>query len=191
MRWVPLVALSFAVVLVQQSLAGLLGLSSQSFGRVSPDLMAAVAVVLTLRARRALDVALAAWGMGLAVDLTTASGPAGTTVVGPMAIGYVVASGVVFRIREAFFREHWLTQGFFAVVFCLIAHTIWILLQALAGWRAATLSTTVRALGQMLWISLYTGAVTSLLSRPLAWAVGVGVLGGAVRGRRAKRSSRR
>jgi hypothetical protein len=181
----------FAIVLVQQSLAGLLGLSSQSFGRVSPDLMAAAAVVLTLRARHALDVALAAWGMGLAVDLTTASGPAGTTVVGPMAIGYVAASAIVFRIREAFFREHWLTQGFFAVVFCVIAHAIWIVLQALAGWRGATVSTTLRALGQMLWIALYTGAVTSLLSRPMSFVVGVGVLGGLVRTRRRKRSSRR
>lgn len=160
MRWIPLLIVGFLLVVVQQSLLGVASIYT-FLGRTFPDLLAVLAVLIALRARDAVDVALACWVLGMMVDLTTASGPAGATVVGPMAISYVLAGAAVFRIREAFFREAIVMQMLFAGLFTLMAHFIWLTVQTLAG--GGSWSPYVGSLGQMLLVAGYTALATGAL----------------------------
>lgn len=168
MSWVPYLIALFVVAALQQGLAPL-----WTFSGVRPDLLAVLAMLASLRARTAARAALACWAAGLMVDLTTATGPAGPAVVGPMSIGYVLAGALVFRVRELFFSEHTLAQAFLAGVFCLISHTLWIVAQLLLGPMAAEMGDFTRAMGRMVLISLTTAAVALVASIPLRYAGGL------------------
>ena len=161
MRWIPLLALTYVVVFVQTSLGTVLSIQVPSLGVLSPDLAAIVAVFIALRARSGLDAAISAWVLGLALDLTSAGGVSASTVIGPMSLTYVLASGMLFRIREAFFRERALTQALLALFFCLIAHWLWVTAQALLGGRLAWRDYG-RILLQAAALAVYTAALTPL-----------------------------
>lgn len=136
MRWMAFIFLVVAVILVQVSLGGLLTVSLP-IGRVGFDLVAAAAVFVAFRTRTATDTMLACWVLGLTLDLTTAGGrPWGPTVVGPFSIIFALLGGAVFSIREAFFRDRALTQAIVTLLFCLLAHALWITAQTLrlGGW---------------------------------------------------------
>jgi hypothetical protein len=136
MRWPIFLILAYAVILVQVSLGGLLTVSLP-IGRVGFDLVAATAVFMAFRTWTATEAMLACWVLGLTLDLTTAGGrPWGPTVVGPFAIVFSLLGGAVFSIREAFFRDRALTQVVVTLLFCLLAHALWITLQTirLGGW---------------------------------------------------------
>jgi len=135
MRWVPFLILAYLVLLVQTTVGRLLSFDVTSVGTVGPDLLAILAVFAALHVRSEVDAMLAGLALGLAVDLTTAGGPGVVTRVGPMPIGYVLGALVVFRIREAFFRERALTQAFLAAVFCAVAHGFWVTAQSLLAMK--------------------------------------------------------
>ncbi|MCD6303841.1 MAG: hypothetical protein J7M21_02640, partial [Planctomycetes bacterium] len=86
MRWIPFVILVYVVVLLQATVGHILLLSPRGLGAVGPDVAALVAVFIAFYARSGTDAMLAAWALGLAVDLTTAGGlgsakaPAGSPV---------------------------------------------------------------------------------------------------------------
>jgi len=101
MRWIPLFLLGYLLVLIQTSLGHVLSIQAPPLGVLSVDLLAILAVYVTLHARSALDAALAAWTLGLALDFTSSGGVSASTVIGPMALGYVLAGGLLYRIREA------------------------------------------------------------------------------------------
>ncbi|MFP4053564.1 MAG: rod shape-determining protein MreD [Phycisphaerae bacterium] len=168
MHWIPFLIASFVVAAIQQSLGRV-----WTFGHVGPDLLAILSMLAALRARTATQAALAAWVLGLLADLTTASGPAGATVIGPMSVGYVVAATGVFRVREMFFAEHPLAQLFLAGAFCAVSHTIWIIAQMLLGPVPLTLPDFVQTMGNMLGIALYTAVVAMVLSLPLRYLGGL------------------
>ncbi len=126
MRWVPFLILVYLVLLAQTTVGKVLTFQETTLGTIGPDLAAIVVVFLALRLREGVELALASWVLGLAVDLTTA-GP----VVGPMPLAYVAASLAVLKMREAFFRERVATQMFLAMVFCLLAHGIWVTVESI------------------------------------------------------------
>jgi len=185
-RWIPLLILTYLLVVVQTTLGRLLVFST-AIGPVGPDLLAPLAVFVAFGARSWPDAMLAAWAMGLAVDLATAGGPAGATVVGPMAVAYALTAGVLFRVREAFFRERVLTQGLLTCAFCLLAHGLWITAQSLLAPGAVPWSLYGRAWGQVAAVGLYTAVLTPLLhyafSKTRRWIL-VGSAGAVRRGRR-------
>ncbi len=131
MHWVGVIILGYVLVLIQTSLGAVLTIDTRMLGPIRPDLVAHLAVFLALQSRSGVEAALAAWGLGLALDLTSSGGMSDSTVVGPMALGYVLATAAVFRIRDLFYKDRPLPQVFFAAVFCLIAHGTWITLQQL------------------------------------------------------------
>ena len=168
MHWIPFLIAAFVTAAVQQSLGRV-----WTFGHIGPDLLAILGMLAALRARTATQATLAAWVLGLLADLTTASGPAGASVIGPMSVGYVVAAAMVFRVRDMFFAEHPLAQLFLAGGFCVVSHTLWISAQTLLGPVPLTLPDFVQAMGHMLGIALYTAVVAMVLSLPLRYLGGL------------------
>ncbi len=126
MRWVPFLIVLYVVLLLQTTVGKVLTFPRAGWGTVGPDIAAIVAVYLALHLRDGLDLAIATWALGLAVDLTT-GGPA----VGPMPLAYLVAGAVVLKLREAVFRERAAAQMLMALVFCMVAHGLWVTVQLL------------------------------------------------------------
>ncbi|HOD80531.1 MAG: hypothetical protein BWX88_01404 [Planctomycetes bacterium ADurb.Bin126] len=162
MRWIPLFLLGYLLVLIQTSLGHVLSIQAPHLGVLSVDLLAILAVYVTLHARSALDAALAAWTLGLALDFTSSGGVSASTVIGPMALGYVLAGGLLYRIREAFFRERALTQATLTLFFCLLAHGFWVTAQALLA-EEMTWPAYGRILAQAGALAFYTAAITPLV----------------------------
>ena len=168
MRWIPFLILTYVVVLLQTSLVGLITFHFGSIGTVGPDLLAIAAVYVVMHARYGLDAMLAVWVLGLAADLTAGGGTAGLTAVGPMSIAYVVGGGAVYSIREAFFRDRASTKVILALLFCSLAHFVWVSLQSLLAWRAMTGAAYGAMLLQALMLSVYTAALMPLAYFPLS-----------------------
>jgi len=163
MRWVPLAILTYLLLLAQTTVGGVLTFRARGIGLVGPDLLAIAAVYVALHVRSCLDAMLAGWLIGLAVDLTTGA----ATVLGPMPLAYALAAGCICRVREAFFRERIVTQALLAVLFCLIAHGLWLTIQCLFALRAMTWSSYGRLLLQAAALYVYTGVLTPLVGRGL------------------------
>ena len=178
MRWVLLAILIYLVVLVQTTLAGVLTFNIGSVGRVGPDLLAILAVYVAMHARGGVDVLLSAWVMGLAIDLTTGAGPVVSTVVGPMALGYVAAAGAIYRLREIVFRDSIVAQCVMAVIFCLIAHGIWVTVQWMLALRSLAWTGYLAMLGQVGLLAVYTAVLMPLgrlgLNRCRRWLIPAG-----------------
>jgi rod shape-determining protein MreD len=158
MRWVPFLILVYLVLLVQTTVGKVLTFQETALGTIGPDLAAIVAVFLALRLREGVELALASWVLGLAVDLTTAG-----QVVGPMPLAYVAASMAVLKMREAFFRERIATRMLLALVFCVLAHGIWVTVETiLAPAGARSWGFYWQMLKQALALAIYTAALMPL-----------------------------
>lgn len=160
MRWVWLTILVYVVVQLQTTLAGALTISTP-VGLVKFDLLAMVAVFVAMHARETDDVLLAAWGLGLALDLT-ASGAASGTVVGAMPVGYVLAAAIICHMREAFFHQHALPQAILTLVFCLISHGVWVATQSIMSAGGVGEGTFGSIILQVLAVALYTALLAPL-----------------------------
>ena len=161
MRWfhfIFLVLVAVVGIIVQTTVGQLLWFRT-SVGWVGPELLAAVAVFMALRAHSRTDAALAGWVLGFAMDLTL-SGQG----FGLLALLYAAACWGIFRIREIFFRERLLTQTIMGFVFCVFVYELWtaydVLVISGAGGRYSHLAL------QVLGLSAYTAILT-----PLACAV--------------------
>ena len=159
MRWTVFLVLVCLTLVVQTSLVQWLTFSAGSAGTVQPDLLALTAVFVALFARAGLDAMLAAWALGLAADLTTQA------AVGVMPVAYALAAGAVFRLRDAFFRDRISTRFILTLVFCLLAHPLWVTAQAAIDWRRNTWGGYGLTLLQAVLLSLYT----AVLAPPLHW----------------------
>ncbi len=157
MRWVWLTILTYVVLLLQTTLAGALAISTP-VGMVNFDLLAMVAVFVVMHVRDTVDALLAAWGLGLALDLT-ASGAASGTVVGAMPVGYVLAAAIICRMREAFFRQHALSQAILTLLFCIIAHGVWVAAQSLMSAGGVGKGSFGSIILQVLAVALYTAVL--------------------------------
>ncbi len=136
MRWIPLLILTYLVVLLETTLGRALFINTSGIGSIGPDLAALVVVFVAFYARGATDAMLTGWIMGFAVDLTVGGAMGGASVVGPMSIAYCLVAGLLWRVRDAFFREQAITQVLLALAFCAITHWMWVTAQAMLapGW---------------------------------------------------------
>jgi cell shape-determining protein MreD len=107
-------------------------------------------------------VFLAAWVLGLAVDLSNVGGVGEATVVGPMSLAYLLAVAAVLRMREAFFRDRLTSQAVLALVFCLLAHGIWVTVQSLLARGQVTWPTYAATMLQAVGLACYTAVVMPL-----------------------------
>ena len=172
MRWIPFLIQTYLVVLFQCTAARILVVQGGGFGPVGPDFAALVAVFVTLHARSWVDALLAVCVLGVALDLS-AGGGVGATAVGPMSLSYALVAGLLFRVREAFFRERALTQALLALAFCLLTHVVWVTLQSLLAIGVIDGGAYGRMLLQALALACYSAVlmplVHLLLSRCQRW----------------------
>ncbi len=163
MRWLVFAIFAWVLILVQTTVGRVLTFQLQGFGTIGPDFLAAAAVFLALYVRRASDAILAVWVLGLALDLTTAGGVGSATVLGPMALAYCLAGRMVFALREAFFRERIAARFLLTLLFCLLAHGLWVTLQSLLAYQHTSGGEYVRMLGQAVGVSLYSALLAPLM----------------------------
>ncbi len=161
MRWIPFLILVYAVVLFQCTIGKLLAFDWPVVSNVGPDFLAILAVYVALNVRSGSDAILAGWLLGLAVDLTSAGAGGAVTVVGPMALAYSIGAGLIFKVREAFFREHTLTRAFLTLLFCILVHWIWITAQSLIAGNVSWSSYSLLFM-QLLVLALYTAVLAPL-----------------------------
>ena len=159
MKWVPFIILTYLVMLAQCTLGAGLTFPVTAIGKVGPDLSALLAVFIALNVRTGSHAALAGWILGFAVDLTTVSAAGGVTAVGPMPIAYAAAAALVFQIREAFFYQRIGPQIFLTLMFCLLAHGIWVTLQAGLTFGDVSWSDYGRMLLQATALAIYTAVL--------------------------------
>ncbi len=163
MRWIPLLILTYFVVLLETTLGRVLFIDTASLGLVGPDLTALVVVFVAFYARSATDAMLTGWILGFAVDLTVGGAMGAITVVGPMSISYSLVAGLLWRVRDAFFRERALTQALLAMAFCILAHGMWLTAQAILASGSAAFADYGQTLLQAL-----AGACYTALLMPMA-----------------------
>lgn len=163
MRWVPFIIVAYLVTVVQTSLGRVLVFDRLDIGPVGPDLLAMLAIFAGLWVRSGSEAVLAAWTLGMLLDLTTGGGAGVTTVVGPMALAYGVCVWLLVRIREGLFRERVLPQIICAFFFVLVAHTLWAVLQMLLGRGALSGATFGRTMLQILASAAYTAVLMPLV----------------------------
>ncbi|MFW6062087.1 MAG: hypothetical protein ACOC93_04690 [Planctomycetota bacterium] len=188
MRWVIFFILTYLVVLGKVAVGSVISLETVAIGSIQPDLLALLAVFVALHARNGTEAMLAAAVLGLALDLTTAGGTPVGTRVGPMVISYVLAAGLIYRIRDVFFQDHWPTQVVFGGLFCLVSHGLWITLQSMLVGSEASWSLYGRMWLQVVALSVYT-AILMPLARPVLAAVkNIFMVAPADRRRRERRS---
>jgi len=162
MRWIPLLILTYVVVLLETTLGRALFIDTVSLGSVGPDLTALVAVFVVFHARGATDAMLTAWILGFAVDLTVGGAAGGMAVVGPMSIAYSLVAGMLWRVRDAFFRERAVTQALLALAFCALAHGAWVTMQAMLAPGPGGFGDYGRTMLQALAVAVYTAALMPL-----------------------------
>ncbi len=118
MRWGGFIVLAAVATCVQMSLGAVLRIPLGGTGlSLAVDFMAIVAVMVALRARGTADAALAAWSLGMLIDLTTSGMP-----LGLYALTFAAAGAMICQMREALFTDNPLTQMVLALLFCLVAH---------------------------------------------------------------------
>ena len=162
MRWVPFAILTCLLIVVQTTVGRILTFNSSAIGTIGPDLLAIAAVFVALHVRAELDAVIAAWMLGLMLDLAAAGGTGSTTVVGPMPIAYALAAWTIFRIREAFFRERMSSRAFLSLLFCALSHGVWVTVQSLFAGGTATWAGYGSLLLQAAGLALYTAVLTPL-----------------------------
>jgi len=167
MRWILFVILGYLVVVFQSTAGRIVLFEGLAAGPFGPDFLAMLAVFVALNVRGCFDAMIAAWVLGFALDLTTGGA---ARCVGPMALGYALAGGAVYQLREAFFSRRTFPQMFLAMVFCFIAHGVYVTFQSMLAWNFRGYG---RELSQVVLISLCTAVVMPvghfLLSRCRRW----------------------
>lgn len=154
MRWIYFLILAVATVVVQTTVGQVLWLPTP-LGPIGPVFPAAVAVFVALYARSGLDAALAGWVLGFGLDLTLSGAGMGLP-----AILYALGAAGVFSVREAFFRDRMLTQAVLGMLFCVFAHELLVVGDAILAGSGGAFG---RRLVQVLAVSAYTAVLTPVV----------------------------
>ena len=109
MKWLPFAVLAVIVIVCQTTVV-----QAMAVGSVWPEWTFILAVHYALWGRWP-DAAIAAWLLGLVVDLQTA----GPDPVGLHAFSYGAAAWAILRVRQVVFRDHPLTHVVVTLVFAL------------------------------------------------------------------------
>ncbi len=150
MRWISFVILLLFVTVLQASVAPFLAVHT-----IRPDLMIILAVHYALAARTN-DAVLAAYFVGLAIDLTSL-GFAGDANVGLHALSFGLIAFAIVKLRDLTFRESVVTQFLFTFAAKLLLSLMTgiylsCVLDLGSGWR------------EILVTGAYTAAYTAVLA---------------------------
>jgi rod shape-determining protein MreD len=160
MKWVPFAILAIVTIVLQTTIVN----QVLDIGDVYPDWMFILAVHYALHGTWP-DAAIAAWILGLLVDLQSVD-PTRTGTIGLFAFCYGLAACVILRVRRALFREHFVTHIVvtFVMTFC-VQFVVWMYF----AWRADTKS--AGDIASALTMSLLTAAYTGFCAPYLHWVL--------------------
>ncbi len=181
MRWIPFLIVLGVLAVLQMTLTTAATLSTEVTGKFWPDILAVLAVFIAFKARSATDAMIAAWTIGMLLDVLTGAGFTGSTNIGPMALVYVPAAGMIFKARDTFFTDRMWAQMLLSGAFCVFVHTGWVTLQVILNFEWSAWPSGIL---QGLMISLYTALVAPLIYIVLTPISGWLVQPGGRRGRR-------
>ncbi|MBT3200773.1 MAG: hypothetical protein HN350_12745 [Phycisphaerales bacterium] len=159
MRWIPFVILIYVAVLIQVTVAAL-PVQFAFTGNIAPNILAILAVFFTLSVRDSRDAMMAAWALGFSLDLLLCGMGGVATAVGPMSISFVLGSALIFRVREAFFRDRAIARGLLTLLFCMVVHTLWASMQTLLVF---TWSAWWPAIARAIGISIYSAVLAPVI----------------------------
>ena len=172
MRWIPFIILAYLLIQMQTTIGKVLTFPHTPIGPIGSDLAAILALYLAMQLRSASEVGLACWATGLAVDLASGAAVGAATRVGPMAVSYALGGLLVYRMRDAFFRERMVSQALMGLVLAGVAHLLWVLLQALlSGQWGAWWPSTLQAMALSIYTALAAPLGCRLLDRVQRWLV--------------------
>ena len=154
MKWTAFGILAAATLVLQTTVGPVVAIQS-----VRPNWMIVLAVFYALWGPWP-DAAIAAWLLGLAVDLQSAASGGGR--IGLYAICFGAAAWAMMRIRSAFFRDHAVTQFVMTAVFALAVE---LLVEAVRWW-------TLRGAypeRQAGWFAFFTALYTAAWAPYMHW----------------------
>lgn len=151
MKWLPLIILAIVTLVLQTALVQVIAIE-----RIWPDLMFILVVHYALWGRWP-DAAIAAWGIGLLVDLSSLDR------VGIHAFAFGAASWGIIRLRQVLFRRRALTR---MLVTLLFAFAVQIVVGLYRAWQGDPTSGMA-----MLWWAFLTAAYTAVCAPYLHWAL--------------------
>lgn len=157
MRWLPFSILAAITIVLQTTIVPAMAIAS-----ARPDWMLILAVHYALWGRWP-EAAIAAWILGLLVDLQT-SFPLYSGVVGLYAFAYGLAVCLILRVRTALFRDHFLTQMLLTGILALGVH---LFVNVFHWWQARTAAAT--QITSMLTLSVFTAVYTAVWAPYLQW----------------------
>lgn len=149
MRWFSFAMLAAVTIVLQTSAVPLMEIQS-----VRPDLMFILAVHYALWGPWP-DAAIAAWILGLVVDLNSVGHN-----IGVNAFCFGLAAWAIMRIRQVVFRDHAITQLLITLVFTVL---IQLILGLYRRWGGPTGD------GSILWPALMTGVYSAACTPYLHW----------------------
>lgn len=174
MRWTVFAILAAITIVCQTTLVQMLFTFNLTVGDIDPDWMFVLAVYYALWGPWP-DAAIAAWILGLVMDLSSL----GRT--GLLAFCYGAAAWAIIRARHVVFREHPLTQFLITLLFGLgvqlavVLYDRWMVENgAVPGaWRAALLKAVYTAAFAPLlhWVLLRLSFLTGLRPARREWLV--------------------
>ena len=149
MKWFPFAILALVFLLCQTTLAPYLRI-----GTIQPEWTFVLVVHYALWGVWP-DAAIAAWLLGLGVDLWS-DDPAGLH-----AFCYGAAAWGILRVRHVMFREHPITH---VVVTFLFLFGIQLIVMLVRGWKLGTLGTD-----HLLWTAVVASACTAVWAPLFHW----------------------
>jgi cell shape-determining protein MreD len=151
------------------SFAGIFTL--RSTGSITPQAMPCLIVFIALFAPEttALFVALA---LGILVDLSPGHGQlgGGAHLIGPNALGFVITTLLILKVRNVVFRRRILTIAFFAsgaVIVTAAVQAFVLITRGFMPWNPAVAGGGLGELAILLGTAIFTG----LLAVPLGWCL--------------------
>jgi cell shape-determining protein MreD len=164
---IVLVVATILVLAFDSSFAGIFTL--RSTGSITPQAVPCLVVCIALFAPEttALVVALA---LGILVDSSTGHGQLGGGVhlIGPHALGFVVTTLLILKVRNIVFRRRILTIVLFTTgaIFVIAAVQAFVLItRGFMPWNQATVGGGLGEFAKLFGTAIYTG----LLAVPLGW----------------------
>jgi len=171
MRWIVFFIMLLLTVTLEMSVKSVLSINA--FNRLAPSFVIVMLVFIALQAPR-FNVLWAALMMGVLLDLTTPlQAPGGEPVflIGPHALGFVVAAFAIVQMRSVVFRQRLITMIVFTFVAFLAVSVIRIMLLGVRGWFGEELvwanGSAVRELLHAILVALYS----CVIALPFGWVL--------------------
>ncbi|MCA9290382.1 MAG: hypothetical protein KDA25_04585 [Phycisphaerales bacterium] len=172
MRWSVFIVFAFVAFVFDVSLAGLFAVGRDA--AFEPSIIACLAVFIALFASR-MSALWACWILGMLVDLSHGVGlPDATTIriLGPHALGFVIAGYMLLQVRTMVFRRRALTFVVLTFSFLVLAHVAAVAIAALRSWLPGTEAVWAghRPVDE-LFRRFFLAAYSAVVAFPVGWAL--------------------